>query len=78
MGLDATKPVFGFSHKPVSSATETTYKLENLLVASLDMIFSNKRITKVLIRLQGCCLQTTEDRFSHVAALIVTALYETE
>ena len=44
MGLEATKPVFGVSDKarlkPVSSATETNYKLENLLVASLNVILS--------------------------------------
>ena len=40
--------------KPVSSATETRQKSEISLVASLDMILSNKRITKALIRLRGC------------------------
>ena len=40
--------------KPVSSATETSYKIEISLLASLYMIFSNKGITKVLIRLRGC------------------------
>ena len=56
MGLDASKPAFGVSDKarlkPVSSATETSYKLENLLVANLDVILSIKRITKALIRLR--------------------------
>ena len=51
MGLDE----FGVSDKailnPVSSATDTSQKIENLLDASLDMILSNKRITKALIRL---------------------------
>ena len=46
MGRDATKPDFLVSEKsrfkPVSLATETTYKLEISLVASLDMILSNK------------------------------------
>ena len=58
MGLDATKPVLGVSKKarlkPVSSATDTSLKIEILLVASLNMILSNKRITKALIRLRGC------------------------
>ena len=58
MGFDVTKPVFGLSDKarlkPISSGTETSYKNENSLVASLDVILSNKRITKVLIRLHGC------------------------
>ena len=46
----ATKPVFEVSdkvsHKPVSSATETCQKIEISLVAHLDMILSNKQITK--------------------------------
>ena len=53
MGLVVRKPVFGVSNKrsfkPVSSATETSWKIEISLVASLDMILSNKRITKALI-----------------------------
>ena len=39
---------------PVSSATETSLKIELSFVASLDMVLSKKRITKVLIRLRGC------------------------
>ena len=35
------------------SATETSLLNEMLLVASLDMIFFNKRIAKALIRLRG-------------------------
>ena len=58
MGLDVTKPVFGVSDivrlKQVSSATETRWKIEISLEASLDMILSNQRITKALIRLCGC------------------------
>ena len=58
MGLIATKPVFGVSDKvrfkPACSATETSYKIEVSLVASLDILLSNKRITKALIRLRGC------------------------
>ena len=58
MGLNATKPVLGVSDKasfkPVSSATETSSKIEISHVASLHMIFSKKRITKALIRLCGC------------------------
>ena len=46
LGLDATKPVFRVSEKvglkPVSLATETSKKIENLLIASLDMILSTK------------------------------------
>ena len=58
MGFVARKPVFGVSDKargkPVSSATETSKKIENLLDASLDTILSSKQIIKVLIRLHGC------------------------
>ena len=58
MGLIAPKPVFRVSNKtrlkPVSSATETSWKIEILLIASIDMIMSNEQITKVLIRLCGC------------------------
>ena len=57
MDLVSTKPVFGVSNKasfkPVSSATETSYKIEISLVASLDMIISKKRITKEMIKLHG-------------------------
>ena len=82
MSLIATKPVFRVSDKarlkPVSSATGTSFKIENCLVASLDMILSNKRITKVLIRLRGFAgwsapllFANPEDRFSRVEAHIV-------
>ena len=58
MGLAATKPVLGVSDKvrfkPVFSATETSQKIEISLVASLDIILSNKRIIKALISLRGC------------------------
>ena len=58
MGHDATKPVFRVSEearlKPVSSATETIQKFEILLVASLDMLPSTKRLSKALISLCGC------------------------
>ena len=57
MGLIATKPVFEVSDKarlkPVFSATETSWKTEISVVASLDIILSNKRITKALTRLRG-------------------------
>ena len=82
MGLVETKPVFRVSDsarlKPVPSATETSKKIENLLVVSLNMILSKMRITRELIRLRGCavwsapcCSQTPEDKFSHVEAQIV-------
>ena len=40
--------------KAAFSATETSLKSEFSLVASFDMILSNKRIRKALIRLHGC------------------------
>ena len=53
--LDVPKPIFGISDKatlkPASSSTETSLKIQNLLVASYDMILCNKQITKALIRL---------------------------
>ena len=58
MGFVMRKPVLGVSDKarlkPVSSITETSKKIENLLDASLDMILSSKQIIKALIRLHGC------------------------
>ena len=49
LGRCVTKPVFGVSDKarfkPVSSATEVSQKIEISLVASLDMILSNRLIT---------------------------------
>ena len=81
MGLDETKSVFGVSDKmifkPACSAIETSYKIENLLVASLDMILSNKPIIKALISLHGCAgwsgpvlFTNPESRFSCVEAHI--------
>ena len=58
MGLVPRKSVFQGSNKasfkPVSSATETSKRVEISLEASLDMILSNKGITKALIRLHIC------------------------
>ena len=55
MSLVEGKHVIGVSDKvrfkPVSWASETSQKIEISLVASLDIILSNKRITKALIRL---------------------------
>ena len=56
MGLVTRKPVFRVSDKasfkPVSSVTETSWKIEISPVASLDMLLSNTQITKALIRLR--------------------------
>ena len=40
--------------QPACSATETSWQIEISLVARIDMIPSNTRITKALIRLRGC------------------------
>ena len=47
----------GKSHvrlKPTCSDTETRWKIKILHEASLDILLSNKQITKALIRLRGC------------------------
>ena len=73
------KPVFVVSDKArlksVSSAKETSQKIEISPVASLDMILFKKRITKTLISLCGCIswsatllFANPEDRFSRVEA----------
>ena len=82
MGLDATKPVFGVSSKarlkPVSSATETSYKIGIPLTTSLDMILSQKRITRALISLLICTglsapllFANLKDKFSRIEAFII-------
>ena len=79
LGRSAKNPVFGVSDKvrfkPACSATETSFKIEISLVSSLDMILSNKRITKALIRLRRCAgwsapvlFVNPQDRFSSVNA----------
>ena len=52
MGFDARKSVLGFPTRLYPN--QLAELLEILLAASLDMILSNKQITKVLIRLCGC------------------------
>ena len=58
MSLITRKHVFGVSdqvrHKPVCAATEASQSLEILDIASMDIILSNQRTTKALIRLRGC------------------------
>ena len=74
-----TKHVFGISDK---ARLKTIPQLQRLakneisLVASLDMLHSNTRMTKALIRLRGCAgwsvpllfTISTADRFSRVEA----------
>ena len=59
MGRDVRNHVFGVSNKvrfkPTCSATETSYNIEISLEACLDMVLSNKQITKALIK-TGLCL----------------------
>ena len=70
MGPYATKPVFWVSDKarlkPVSSATETSQRTEISPVASLDIIFFNKRITKALIVLRICAGWSTPVLFANL------------
>ena len=57
MGLPTTKPVFGVSKKRVSNRSSELQRLARILKfaqASLNMLLSNKRLTKALIRLRGC------------------------
>ena len=57
VGLDGTKPVLSVSNKmrkSISSATETSKKIEISPEASFDIVLSKKRITKVLISLCVC------------------------
>ena len=58
MGRDTTKLVFEVSDKTiqnsVSSATETSWKIEFSPVVSFDVMLFKKLITKVLISLCGC------------------------
>ena len=69
MGLVARKPVFRFSNKarfkPACSATETSKKVENSHVASLDIILSKSEKTKALIRLCGCAGWSTHMLFTN-------------
>ena len=85
MDLNIRKPVSGASNKArpirVSLATETSYKIGISLVASLDMILSKERMTKVLISLCRCAgwsapllFANSEDRFSRVKAHIIGQL----
>ena len=70
LGLVATKPVFGVSDKaglkPVYSVTETGWKIESSPVASLNMLLSEKRITKAVIRLRGCAVWSTPLLFAYL------------
>ena len=85
MGLVVRKPVLGVSDKAIlksdSSATVTSLTIEISLVASLDIVLSNKRITKALISLRGCAgwpapllFSNAKDRFSRVEAHIAISI----
>ena len=76
----------GFPKKRDSKQSPQLQRLaknEKLLVPSLDMILSKKRITKVLISLSGCAgwsalfwLANTEDRVSPVEAQVSQVFQE--
>ena len=74
MGLDGTKPVLRVSDKTrlksISSATETSKKMEISTEASFDIVLSKKRITKVLISLRvwAFVVCKPEDRVSGTEA----------
>ena len=89
MGRGATKPVFTrrvsdqVRLKTAYSSSEMSWNLEISPVASLAIILSSERITKVLIRLRGCAgwsvpslFATQEDRVSHVEAHLSFTMYE--
>ena len=67
LGRNVTKLVFGVSNiarlKSISSASETSWKIEVSPVGSLDTILSKKRITNGLISLRLCCWQTPKTWF---------------
>ena len=70
MGFEMTKPVFSASnkasHKPVSSATETSKKNERSLVATSDDTFqkaNNKGCVDAQAGLRLCCSQTLKTGF---------------
>ena len=71
LGRDARKTVFGVSDKarlkPVSSA-------EISLAASLGMILSKKRITKVLVRLRECAGWSAPLLFENLQRLVFSCL----
>ena len=68
MNHDVKKPVMVSDKatlKPVSSASETSLKIEISLVASLIYDMSQKQVTKALIKvgLRLCCWQTLKTSF---------------
>ena len=74
--LVTRKPVFGVldqaTFKPACSASKTSLSLEILDLASIAIILSRQRTTKVLIRMHGCAgcsaallFAYGKNRFSH-------------
>ena len=86
MGLVVRKPGFGVPDKvtikPVSSASETSKKISISLERSPDMILSNTRKIKALIRLRICAGWSAPLLFAnwfcrdeaHMASLAITIL----
>ena len=58
--------------KPGCSTTETSYNLETLDIASIHIILSKKRTTKVLIRQRGCAGWSAPLLFAYVIRHIFT------
>ena len=67
---------------PLKTGLTVARKLKFLLIASLEIIISNKGITKVLIRLCRCAgwsapllFANPEDSYSHVKAQVQVSMY---
>ena len=74
MGLDATKPVFRVSDRVRLKQSPQLQRLARIVIISFNMILSNKRIAKALIRLGWSAplfFQNTKYRFSGVEAHMV-------
>ena len=52
-------------HKTACTATETSWVLEILAIASRDIILSEQRTTKALIRLRGCAVWSAPLLFAY-------------
>ena len=80
LSLITRKPVFG-GLQPVNTQTGLLYFLEILGIASIGIILSKQRTTKVLVRLRGCAgwsapllFESGINRFSHDVAHLIMGL----
>ena len=78
MGLIARKVVYGIYDQAIPKPAPQLQRLATKVVASLEMVLSNMRITRMLIRLLRCAgwsapllFANQEDRFSGAGAHIV-------